>query len=202
MPFNGSGSFVSLPAPDFPAVAGQPIYASQFNVNLNDIFSGLSDCVTRDGQSPATANLPMGGFKHTGVGAGTATGQYLAFGTAAQVTTLLATGTVTIQPTTLPRIALISLDASAGTIAFQKSATWNYAIAADATSMRLGVVGVVDDAIEILPAGYVQVGSRFAFNGKTPIANVAAPAVAVDLATALTLINDMRTRLVNVGIYT
>lgn len=73
MPFNGSGTFVSLGLPDFPAVAGEIILADQFNDNLNDIFTeGLTKCITRDGQSPPTANIPMAGFKVTGLGDATA----------------------------------------------------------------------------------------------------------------------------------
>lgn len=50
--------------------------------------------------------------------------------------------------------------------------------------------------------GYVSLTTRFAFNGKTPIASVAAPAVATDLATVITLANDLRTRGINIGVYT
>jgi len=50
--------------------------------------------------------------------------------------------------------------------------------------------------------GYLSFPTRFAFNGKTPIAAVAAPAVATDLASAITLANDLRTRLINLGVYT
>lgn len=80
MPFNGSGVFQSLPSPTFPAIAGQVIYADRFNSNLSDLFAGLTNCVTRDGQSPATANLPMGGFKLTNLGAATGAGQAVVFG--------------------------------------------------------------------------------------------------------------------------
>lgn len=82
MPFNGSGGFVSIGAPDFPAVNGQTILAAQYNNQLNDIFTGLGNAVTRDGQSPATADLPMGGFKHTNAASAVAAGQYLVYGQA------------------------------------------------------------------------------------------------------------------------
>lgn len=73
MPFNGSGTFISLPPPDFPALPFTTILASMFNANMQDIFTnGLTNCLTRDGQSPPVANLPMAGFKFTGIGAGTA----------------------------------------------------------------------------------------------------------------------------------
>lgn len=73
MPFNGSGTFVPLSPPDFPALPFTTILASQFNNNLNDLFtSGLTNCMTRDGQSPPTANIPMAGFRLTGLGAASA----------------------------------------------------------------------------------------------------------------------------------
>lgn len=70
MPFNGSGVY-SPPAADFPAVAGTLIQSTKFNNVINDIGTALSDAVTRDGQSAATANLPMGGFRHTNISDGT-----------------------------------------------------------------------------------------------------------------------------------
>lgn len=74
MPYNGVGLFTSLGAPTFPAVPNTYILASYFNATMNDIFTGLSAVMTRDGQSPMTANLPMGTNKITGLGAGTAPG--------------------------------------------------------------------------------------------------------------------------------
>lgn len=80
MPFNGSGVFVPIAAPDYPAIPNTLIRAAQFNNNLTDIFNGLTTCITRNGQSPAQANLPMAGFKHTGAGNGSASGEYLVYG--------------------------------------------------------------------------------------------------------------------------
>lgn len=71
MPFNGVGLFTSLGVPTFPAVPNTYILASYFNATMNDIFTGLSSVMTRDGQSPMTANLPMGTNKITGLGVGT-----------------------------------------------------------------------------------------------------------------------------------
>ena len=70
MPFNGSGSF-GLVAGN-PVVTGTSISSVTQNSTETDISNGLTNCITRDGQSPATGNLPMGGYKHTGVGAGSA----------------------------------------------------------------------------------------------------------------------------------
>lgn len=92
MPFNGSGGFIALTAPDFPAVSGDIIYASRFNNVINDILTGLSTTIAKDGQSTPSANLPMGSFKHTGAGSATAAGQYLVYGqSAATAATFVAT---------------------------------------------------------------------------------------------------------------
>lgn len=72
MAFNGSGTYV-LPAGN-PVVSGTTISSTWANNTLSDMGSALTNCVTRDGQSPATANLPMGGFKLTGLAAATANG--------------------------------------------------------------------------------------------------------------------------------
>lgn len=80
MAFNGVGIFESLAPPYFPAVAGEIIFSEYFNLNMNDLFNGLSNCVTRDGQSPPTANLPMGGFKHQGCADAVLDDEYVTLG--------------------------------------------------------------------------------------------------------------------------
>lgn len=42
----------------------------------SDIATGINTCLTKDGQNAATADLPMGGFKHTNVGVSTARTHY------------------------------------------------------------------------------------------------------------------------------
>lgn len=72
MAFNGSGTF-SLVAGN-PVVTGTTISSTWANNTLSDIANGLTTCVTKDGQTTPTANIPMGTFKFTGLGAGTAAG--------------------------------------------------------------------------------------------------------------------------------
>ena len=76
-PYNGSGTY-TLTAGQ-PVVAGTDILDSTFNTLTADLATALSTCVTRDGQSPPTANLPMGSFKLTGLAAGTANGHSVRF---------------------------------------------------------------------------------------------------------------------------
>lgn len=47
---------------------------------MSDVATALSESLTRDGQTLPTANLPMAGFKHTGVGNATDRNQYAAAG--------------------------------------------------------------------------------------------------------------------------
>lgn len=76
MSFNGNGVFVRLYNWVNDKNNGINILASRMDSEMNGFATGLTDCVTRDGQSPATANLPMGGFIHTNVGTGTARTNY------------------------------------------------------------------------------------------------------------------------------
>ena len=71
MPFNGSGTFNSPPSTFNPAVLGSPADTNDWNAHRADIDAGLTNVITRDGQSPATANIPFGGNRITGLGAGT-----------------------------------------------------------------------------------------------------------------------------------
>lgn len=78
MPFDGNGNFTPS-SPSYPAVSGQSITAAKRNELDLDFATGLTNCVTRDGQSPPTANLPMGGFKLTGLAAGSTAGDSLRY---------------------------------------------------------------------------------------------------------------------------
>lgn len=67
MPFDGSGTFVRVYNWQDDAANGIKIRADRMDTEMDGFATGLTDCVTRDGQSPATADLPMGGFHHTNV---------------------------------------------------------------------------------------------------------------------------------------
>ncbi|HET8687590.1 MAG TPA: hypothetical protein VFM18_13140 [Methanosarcina sp.] len=69
---NGSGTY-SLPAGN-PVVTGTTIQSTWANTTLSDIATALTQSLSQDGQTPVTANLPMGGFKLTGLAAGTTAG--------------------------------------------------------------------------------------------------------------------------------
>jgi len=71
MSFNGSGSFLINTAGQ-PVVSGTVISSTAFNALTADLATGLSTCITKDGQTTVTANIPMSNYKFTGLGAGSA----------------------------------------------------------------------------------------------------------------------------------
>lgn len=75
MSFNGTGTFLINSAGQ-PVVAGAFIISTAFNALTADLASGLSNCITRDGQGLPTATIPWNSQSLTGVntlGAVTAT---------------------------------------------------------------------------------------------------------------------------------
>jgi len=78
--FNGSGTFVRLYSWATDKANGIKVRADRSDNELNGIATGLSTCITKDGQTTVTANLPMAGFRHTGVGNGSARNDYAAIG--------------------------------------------------------------------------------------------------------------------------
>jgi hypothetical protein len=66
-----SGTF-SLYSPGNPVVEGTDIEADWANNTLNDIATGLSTCILKDGSQTVTANIPFANFRLTSVGLATA----------------------------------------------------------------------------------------------------------------------------------
>ena len=75
---NGAGVY-SLPAGN-PVVTGTTISSTWANTSLSDIATALTQSLAKDGQTVPTANIPLGGFKITGLGAPTVAGDALAYG--------------------------------------------------------------------------------------------------------------------------
>lgn len=119
MAFNGSGTY-NLPAGN-PVVTGTTISSSTTNTTNSDIATALTNCITRDGQSTPSANLPMNAKKLTGLAAGTTAGdsvryeqiQYInsvaSAGTSGQVLTSAGTGAPTWTTPTSPAGTYLAL---------------------------------------------------------------------------------------------
>lgn len=76
MSYNGSGVY-TLPGAQL--ANGEIVSATENNQFRNDVATALNTAWTRDGQAPATANIPMGSHKFTGLAAGSGNGDSVRF---------------------------------------------------------------------------------------------------------------------------
>lgn len=121
MSFNGSGTFL-INSSGQPVVTNTIITSTAFNALTADLAAGLSTCLTKDGQTTPTANIKLGGFKLTNVGAATLAGDALSFGAAATVSNLTATGTLNVTgASTLAAISVSGLGTYTNTQTFTGS---------------------------------------------------------------------------------
>lgn len=74
--FNGSGTFV-ISGTGLPFTTNTTISSTVANQLNSDLATGLSTCITKDGQTTPTANIPMGGYKFTSMGDASASGNAL-----------------------------------------------------------------------------------------------------------------------------
>ena len=96
MSFNGTGTF-NINTGGQPVVTGTTISSTVFNALTADLGNGLTNTLTKDGQSTPTNNIKFGGFKLTGVGLATVTGDALSYGRNATVNDLAILGNVTLS---------------------------------------------------------------------------------------------------------
>lgn len=93
---NSSGTH-SLPTGN-PVVTGTPVSSVTHNDTMSDISAEITDSLSRTGKGAMQANLAMGNFKITGVGAATTAGDAIMYGQAsAALASLLITGTGNIS---------------------------------------------------------------------------------------------------------
>lgn len=121
MAFNGSGTFTRIYNWVVDKANGIDITASRMDTEFDGIANGLSTCITKDGQTTLTANIPFGNYKITGLGNGTARSdainvgqvqdnQFLYLGTttgSADAYTLSPAPTITAYATTQQYVAKI-----------------------------------------------------------------------------------------------
>jgi hypothetical protein len=105
MPRDGSGNF-NLPAGQ-PVSTGTTISSTVHNALAADVAAGLTQSLSKDGQTTPTSNLPLGGFKFTGVADGTASNHFATVGQLQSAAVSLAgsvSGTDTITANLNPAI--------------------------------------------------------------------------------------------------
>lgn len=98
MPRNGSGTY-NLPGGN-PVATQTLITSSWANTTMADLATAISNSLAKDGQTVPSANLPMGGFRHTGAGNPTdrtsyATLGFMQDGEASRVTAVAGTNILT-----------------------------------------------------------------------------------------------------------
>ena len=155
MSYNGSGTFV-INSTGQPVVTGTIISSTAFNALTADLATGLSTAMTKDGQTSATANIPMGSFKFTGLGAGAAATDSA---TIAQVqssfgTFLTVSGTDTITGTANPALTAYAVGQS---FKFLPAATNTGAATINISA--LGAKSIVKNGSTALSAGDLVSGS-------------------------------------------
>lgn len=90
MPRDSNGNY-TLPTDSNPVITDTVIESTWANETLEDVGNALTNSLAADGSKVPTQDLPMGAFKHTGVGNPTARNQYLSVandqdGTARRIT--------------------------------------------------------------------------------------------------------------------
>lgn len=91
--WNGAGGW------DADATLGIGIEAGRHDTQDTDFQNGINNCLTKDGQNTPTANLPMGGYKHTGAAVATSATDYMTFGQISNTTTTVSVGPITSSST-------------------------------------------------------------------------------------------------------
>ncbi len=129
-------------------MTGSIISSTAENALTADLATGLTSTICKDGQSTPTANIPFGGFKVTGVGLATATGDALSYGRAATVAALTATGTTTLA-TSLNGF----LSATSGVVSASSSFAATLTLTGSSTVPALIVTNIVElETITASPA--------------------------------------------------
>ena len=80
MPFDGNGLFNRVHNWVTDKANSIKINASRMDEEFDGVATALSTCITRDGQTVVTGDLPMAAYRHTGVGNASARNQYAAAG--------------------------------------------------------------------------------------------------------------------------
>lgn len=71
---DGSGNYTRVPGSAY--TNGTIADGAELDAEINDIATALTQSLAKDGQTVPTANLPMGGFKHTNVNGASARNEY------------------------------------------------------------------------------------------------------------------------------
>jgi hypothetical protein len=155
--FNGSGTFVRVHNWQQDFANSIVITDSRFDAEHDAFATGLSTCITKDGQTTITANLPMATYRHTDVGNASARTDYAAAGQIAD-SSLIYSGTVggTVDVITLVLAPVITAYAAGQTFRFIAAGdnTTNVTINVDG----VGAKAITKNGTTALVAGDIKSG--------------------------------------------
>jgi hypothetical protein len=138
MSFNGTGTFLINTAGQ-PVVASTVISATTFNLLTADLANGLTNTITKDGQTTVTANIPMSNFKITGLGAATTANDAVRLEQLTSGATNVSFGNLTYTGTLTGGTGVVNL----GSGQFYKDASGNVGIGTALPQRKLNVAGSV-----------------------------------------------------------
>jgi hypothetical protein len=134
MSFNGTGTFLINTAGQ-PVVASTVISATTFNLLTADLANGLTNVITKDGQTTVTANIPMSNFKITGLGAATTANDAVRLEQLTSGATNVSFGNLAYTGTLTGGTGVVNL----GSGQFYKDASGNVGIGTTSPSQKLVV---------------------------------------------------------------
>jgi len=157
MSYNGTGTF-NINTAGQPVVTGTTITSTAFNLLTADLATGLTTALTKDGQTTPTANIPMGTYKITGLGAGTSATDAAQYGQlqAGATTIATVTGTDTLTGSLTPAIAAY---ATGNLFSFVAAATNTGAATINLNS--LGAKSITKQGSTALSAGDIVSGQIY-----------------------------------------
>jgi hypothetical protein len=159
MAYNGSGTFVRVHDWEDDKANTIPVTASRMDAEDDGFATGLSTAITKDGQTTITADLPMSGFNHTGVGDSNARDEYLATGQYQDQSTIYATTTGSANAYVLTLSPAIT--AYAAGQSFEILASFGNTGAATLNVSGLGTKAITKDGTTALASGDIVSGAIY-----------------------------------------
>ena len=177
---DGSGDYARV---EGPYINGQVADADEVNAELDDIATALSDSINKSGTKAFAANQPMGGFVHTGLGAGDAAGESVRYEQLGALALLCPsghrlTGTTALAVTTADVTAIATLYSTpdkGASIALYNGSIWEVftqaelSMALDSDSGHTGYhqSGKIFDVFYFDDAGTKRIGTGPAWTNDT-----------------------------------
>ena len=187
MAFNGSGTFVrnngtftgsTVWASD--SGAGVGIVTNRHDTHDQDLATGLSNCICKDGQTTVTANIPMSTFKFTGLGNGSSRTDSAALGQLQdQATTWGGTSGGSANAQTISLTPAITAYVSGMTIRFKAGFTNTGSVTLNVNSVGAVTITKLDGRTlstgEIVASQLIQVvydGTNFVLVNKANVSKI------------------------------